>query len=63
MAGLNSTYRSDGCGGIHSADVERAISDGNLTRGSDGFLYTESGGCYGNDGTYYGGDDDDEEDD
>ena len=43
-------YRSDGCGGIHSGDVQDAIDNGDLYEGSDGFLYGDNGSCFNTDG-------------
>ena len=50
MADLSQKYRDDGVGGIHSADVQRAIDNGDLERGSDGFLHDEDGKSYNDEG-------------
>lgn len=50
MADPRDNYRSDGCGGIHSGDVQSAINNGDLYEGYDGFLYGDNGSCYRSDG-------------
>lgn len=52
MAGPNDRYRDDGCGGIHSEDVQDAIDNGDLYEGSDGYLYDDDDNCYGEDGRF-----------
>lgn len=50
MAGPNDNYRDDGCGGIHSGDVDRAVENGDLYEGSDGNYYDDDNNCYSTDG-------------
>lgn len=59
MADPRDKYRSDGCGGIHSHDVQSAIDNGDLEVGSDGFLYGDNGSCFGEDGSLIDEGDDD----
>jgi len=56
MANLDDKYRGDGCGGINSGDVKDAVANGDLERGSDGFLHGDNGKVYDDTGKCVGED-------